>query len=60
MIISAIKFLAKRSDALSDSSVICTKNNSKFVCVIEMFAKFGTIIIEHVNRIQNIMHTLIT
>ncbi|KAF0714845.1 zinc finger MYM-type protein 1-like, partial [Aphis craccivora] len=53
-IISAISFLAKHSDAFRGSSdVIYTKNNGKFLGIIEMLAKFDPIIIDHVNRIKN-------
>lgn len=56
-IISTVRFLAKRSDAFRDGSVMCVENNSKFVCAIETFAKFDPIITEHVNRTKNVMHT---
>lgn len=53
-IISAISFLAKHSDAFRGcSDVIYTKNNGKFLGIIEMLAKFDPIIIEHLNRIKN-------
>lgn len=53
-IISAISFLAKHFDAFRGSSdVIYTKNNGKFLGIIEALAKFDPIIIDHVNRIKN-------
>lgn len=51
-IIFAIQYLAKHNDALRGSSdKIFTKNNGKFLGLIEMISKFDVLIAEHLRRI---------
>lgn len=53
-IIAAIQYLAKHNDAFRGTSdVIFTKNNGKFLGLIEMIGKFDPVIEEHLSRIKN-------
>jgi len=53
-ILSLIQFLASNNDSFRGSSdVLYTKNNGKFLGLIEMLAKFDPVILEHVSRIKN-------
>jgi len=53
-IIAAIHYLAKHNEAFRGSSdVIFTKNNGKFLGLIEMIGKFDTVMGEHLNKIKN-------
>lgn len=53
-IIAAIHYLAKHNEAFRGTSdVIFTKNNGKFLGLIEMIAKFDSVMEEHLNKIEN-------
>lgn len=50
-ILAAIQYLAKHNDAFrSTSDIIFTKNNGKFLGLIEMIGKFNPVIEEHLRR----------
>ncbi|KAL4083689.1 hypothetical protein QTP88_029005 [Uroleucon formosanum] len=53
-IIAAIHYLAKHNEAFRGTSdVIFTKNNGKFLGLIEMIGKFDPVMGEHLNKIKN-------
>lgn len=53
-IIAIILYLAENNDAFrGKNSVIYKENNGKFLALIEMVAKFDTVMQEHVRRIQS-------
>ncbi|KAL4149652.1 hypothetical protein QTP88_003544 [Uroleucon formosanum] len=53
-IIAAIHYLAEHNEAFRGTSdVIFTKNNGKFLGLIEMIGKFDPVMGEHLNKIKN-------
>lgn len=52
-IIACVQFLAEHNDAFrSSSSKLFTKNNDKFLGLIEMISKFDVLMAEHLRRIN--------
>lgn len=54
-ILCIIQYLSKHNDGFrGKSDVLFTKNNGKFLGLVEMLSKFDSVTMEHVRRIKNV------